>query len=148
MAFSESSFIIKPEKYGYRYLVLAFFLLTFNQAFCQDDSRKEAEQPNDDRILMIAEQPPEYPGGYESMLSFIKKNANFPDSAKLEGTVYVNFVVRKDGSIDEVKVLRGLSDDCNAEAMRVVKSMPKWKPAKDKGKPVNVRFNLPIRFKR
>ena len=64
-----------------------------------------------------------------------------------DGTVYVRFVVSKDGSISEVKTIRGISADCDKEAMRVVSMMPPWRPGKQNGKPVFVRFVLPIKFK-
>jgi len=65
----------------------------------------------------------------------------------IQGTVYVSFVVEKDGSISNVKALKGVGGGCNEEAVRVVKEMPKWKPGTDKGKPVRVQFNMPIQFK-
>lgn len=65
----------------------------------------------------------------------------------LPGTVYVQFVVEKDGSISDVKVLRGIGGGCDEEAVRVVKSMPKWKPGKQRGQPVRVYYTLPIDFK-
>jgi len=64
----------------------------------------------------------------------------------IEGTVYVTFVVEKDGSITDVRVLRGIGGGCDKEAIRVVKEMPKWDPGKQRGKPVRVQFNMPIRF--
>ncbi len=106
------------------------------------------EDPN--KIFMVVEQQPEFEGGYEAMMRFISKNVRYPASARrmgTEGTVYLSFVVGKDGSINDVTVLRGISADCDKEAVRVVQSMPNWKPGKQNGKPVLVRFNLPIRFK-
>ena len=84
------------------------------------------------------------------MNKFIAKNLRYPPSARrmgVDGTVYVSFVVGKDGTINDVKVLRGISADCDKEAVRVVQMMPPWKPGKQNGKAVFVRFNLPIKFK-
>jgi protein TonB len=107
-------------------------------------------EEDENKIFMVVEQQPEFEGGYEAMMNFIKKNMRYPASARrmgIDGTVYVSFVVGKDGSIADVKVLRGISADCDKEAVRVVQAMPPWKPGKQNGKPVFVRFNLPIKFK-
>jgi len=101
-------------------------------------------------VFMVVEQQPEFEGGYEAMMNFIKKNMRYPAAARrmgTEGTVFLSFVVGKDGSINDVSVLRGISAECDKEAVRVVQSMPNWKPGKQNGKPVLVRFNLPIKFK-
>jgi periplasmic protein TonB len=105
---------------------------------------------DENKVFMVVEQQPEFEGGYEAMMNFIRKNMKYPASARrmgVDGTVYVSFVVGKDGSINDVKVLRGISADCDKEAVRVVQMMPHWKPGKQNGKPVFVRFNLPIKFK-
>lgn len=108
-------------------------------------------EPVVEQIFTIVEQQPEFPGGYEAMMKFIQKNVNYPQVEKeagISGTCYVNFVVEKDGSITDVKVLRGVSGGpgCDKEAVRVVKSMPGWKPGKQNGSAVRVYFNLPIKF--
>ena len=104
---------------------------------------------DENTIFTVVEQQPEFQGGYAAMMNFIKKNMRYPASARrmgVDGTVYVSFVVSKDGSISEVKTIRGISADCDKEAMRVVSMMPPWKPGKQNGKPVFVRFVLPIKF--
>ncbi|MBT1704943.1 energy transducer TonB [Chryseosolibacter indicus] len=107
-------------------------------------------QEDDNQIFTVVEQQPEFQGGYEAMMNFIRKNMRYPASARrmgVDGTVYVQFVVGKDGAISEVKTIRGISADCDKEAERVVNMMPPWKAGKQNGKPVFVRFVLPIRFK-
>ena len=92
---------------------------------------------------------PEYPGGINAMYEFIQKNLKYPESAKnkgIEGRVFVQFVVEKDGSLTSFQVLRGVSDDIDAEAVRVLKMMPKWKPGMMDGKPVRVQFTMPFKF--
>jgi len=82
-------------------------------------------------------------------LLFIQKNIVYPQIAKEkgdQGTVYLQFIVEKDGSLTNIVVLRGVSPEIDREAVRVVSAMPKWKPAKQRGKPVRVRFNTPIKF--
>jgi protein TonB len=107
-------------------------------------------EEDENKIFTVVEQNPEFQGGYEAMMNFIRKHMRYPASARrmgVDGTVYVSFVVSKDGSINEVKVIRGISADCDQEAMRVVSMMPPWRPGKQNGKPVFVRFVLPIKFK-
>jgi periplasmic protein TonB len=110
----------------------------------EDIETEEAE------IFMVVEQMPEFPGGQEKLHAFLTENIKYPESAKesgIQGTVYVTFIVRKDGRISNAKILRGIGADCDEEALRVVNKMPSWKPAKQRGKNVDVQFNLPIGFK-
>lgn len=106
---------------------------------------------DDSKIYTDAvEVAPEYPGGYNAMFDFISKNVKYPKESKekgIEGRVYVQFVVEKDGSLNEITVLRGVSEDIDAEAIRVVKAMPKWKPGMNEGKTVRVQYVLPFNFK-
>ena len=107
-------------------------------------------ETEDAEIFMVVEQMPEFPGGQEKLHAFLAENIKYPESAKesgIQGTVYVTFVVRKDGRISDAKILRGIGADCDEEALRVVNKMPRWKPAKQRGKNVDVQFNLPIGFK-
>jgi len=92
---------------------------------------------------------PEFPGGNEALLKFITSNIRYPESAKkskIEGRVYVGFDIDTDGSVINIKVLRGVNSELDAEAIRVIKSMPKWTPGKQRGKAVRVNYTLPIMF--
>ncbi len=103
----------------------------------------------EEEIFTIVQDMPSFPGGDAAMLSYLGKNIKYPTLAKesgIQGTVYVTFVVEKDGSVSNVKVLRGIGGGCDEEAIRVVKSMPRWTPGKQRGKPVKVQYNLPCRF--
>jgi protein TonB len=100
-----------------------------------------------DEVFDVVEEQPEYPGGTQELYTFIGKNFKYPEMARaanVQGKVYVSFVVGKDGSIEDVKILRGLGSGLDEEAARVVKMMPKWKAGKQRGKEVKVRYNLPI----
>lgn len=100
--------------------------------------------------ITIAEVMPQFPGGEAEMMSFIGKNLKYPVVDQENGTqgrVTVRFVVTKTGDIDQVEVMRGISPTCDREAMRVVKSMPKWIPGKQNGKPVAVYFTLPVLYR-
>jgi len=103
-----------------------------------------------EQVFTVVEQMPEYSGGYEAMMKFISKNIKYPASARrmgIEGQVFVSFVVDTEGKISEVQTIKGISADCDKEAVRVVQLMPPWKAGKQNGKPVKVRFVLPIKFK-
>jgi periplasmic protein TonB len=101
-------------------------------------------------IVDFSTEKPAYPEGMNALMKFLGGNIKYPQIAKetgIEGKVIVQFVVTKEGSIEMVKVLRGIGGGCDEEALRVVKLMKKWLPGKNNGKPVNVRFTLPISFK-
>jgi len=103
-----------------------------------------------DKIFTMVEQQPEYAGGLEAMYKFINKNMKYPAQARrmgVEGQVFVGFVVDAEGRISEVKTIKGIGAGCDEEAMRVIQLMPPWKPGRQSGKAVKVRFVLPIKFK-
>lgn len=103
-----------------------------------------------DTIYNNIEIMPEFPGGFSELRNFLTSNVNYPESAKtnnIEGRTLVSFVVEKDGSITDIEVLRGFDKDCDAEAVRVVSTMPKWKPGVKDGETVRCRFTLPFTFK-
>ena len=103
-----------------------------------------------DTVYNVVEQMPEFPGGEQAMMKFVAENVKYPQEAKdknISGRVFVSFVVEKDGSVNEVKVLRGIGGGCDEEAVRVISAMPKWKPGKQKGEPVRVSYQIPINFK-
>lgn len=100
-------------------------------------------------IVTVVEEPAMFPGGVEALITFLSKNVTYPQEARETGTqgiVYVTFVVEKDGSISDIKILQDIGAGCGEEAVRVVKAMPKWIPAKHKGEKVRMQFNLPIKF--
>ena len=103
----------------------------------------------DDEVYSVVEDMPEFPGGMGAMNIYIAKNLRYPPDAveaKISGKVFVSFIVGKEGQITEVDVLRKLYPSLDMEAIRVVKSMPKWKPGMQNGKPVKVKYNLPVAF--
>ncbi len=108
----------------------------------EDDQKK-------DTVFRVVEVPPKYPGGEPARLKFFADNLKYPKQAKengIQGKVYVSFVVEPDGSVTNIKILRGIGGGCDEEAIRVVKLMPKWEPGTQRGKNVRVQFNLPIKF--
>ena len=103
-----------------------------------------------DSIFSVVETMPDFPGGQKELLSFLSRNIKYPTKAienKIQGRVIVQFVVNKDGSIFGAKVVRSVDPDLDKEALRVINSMPKWKPGMQKGEPVSVKFTVPIVFR-
>ena len=115
----------------------------------KDEGPKVIETPVQAEIFTVVEEQPGYPGGEEARISFLQQNIKYPEEAKelgIQGKVFVTFVVEVDGAISDVRVLRGIGGGCDEEAIRVVKAMPRWVPGKQRGVPVRVQFNLPIKF--
>ncbi|MFZ6014193.1 MAG: TonB family protein [Bacteroidota bacterium] len=103
-----------------------------------------------DSIHTVVDTMPEYRGGYEGMMRAIKNTMRYPASARrqgIDGIVYVSFIIDKQGRASDVRVIRGISLDCDAEASRVVSTLNDWTPGKHRGKVVNLRFVLPLKFK-
>lgn len=110
----------------------------------------EEEEVEEAEIFTIVEEMPDFPGGMAKLAEYLAKNIKYPQMAResgIQGRVFVNFVVEPDGSVSNVNVMRSLGGGCDEEAMRVVKSMPKWKPGKQRGKAVRVSYILPVNFK-
>ena len=107
------------------------------------------EEESDDEFFMVVEDMPAFPGGDLGLMKFIQRNVKYPPIAKeynIEGKVYISFIVDKSGSVTNVKIVRGVDKNLDAEAVRVVKLLPKYKPGKQRGKPVRVMFTIPINF--
>ena len=102
-----------------------------------------------DFIFVHVEEEPEFPGGMEALQKYIEDNMQYPRIAAetgIYGKVYITFVIGTDGTVQNPRLLRDIGGGCGAEAIRIVKSMPKWKPGKQNGKPVRVQYNLPVVF--
>jgi len=128
----------------------------FSQDFNLDDVIEEyvpidivEEETEQAPPLRFVEEMPEPIGGFEAMYAFLQSNLKYPEVARnngIQGQVFIEFVVEKDGSISNVKVLVGVYPELDQEAVRVVRMMPKWKPGKQMGKPVRTFYQIPIRF--
>jgi hypothetical protein len=97
-------------------------------------------------VFVVVENQPEFEGGHDAMADYLQKNLKDKKKLKGKGRVYTSFVVEKDGSIGDVKILRGINEDTDREAIRIISGMPKWKPGKQNGKTVRVRYILPLKF--
>ena len=109
------------------------------------------EEPEEQTIFEVVEQMPEFPnGGMAGLMQLLSKNIKYPTIAQENGTqgrVTVQFVVNKDGSIVDAKVIRGVDPYLDKEALRVIGTMPKWKPGMQRGKPVRVKYTVPVMFR-
>ena len=124
--------------------------ITEESAIEQIVFEEPVEEEVADEVFTIVEQQPVYPGGMSAFYQFVQKKLKYPSQARrmgIEGRVFVQFVVDKKGNITEVVAVRGIGAGCDVEAVRVIKSSPKWKAGKQRGKAVKVRMILPITFK-
>ena len=120
-------------------------LIGMTNAFAQQVTTTTAE-----KVFDVVDEMPSFPGGQGAMMEFLSKNIKYPVVAEengIQGQVLVKIVVKKDGTIDSPKVIKSVDPSLDKEAIRVVKTMPKWIPGKQKGEPVNVSFIVPVTFK-
>lgn len=115
------------------------------------EPQQEIDQPRQPEIFQFAEEMPDFPGGNDSFKKYINDNLRYPQDAKeanKQGTVYVSFVVRTDGSVTDVRVARGVSGapSLDKEAVRLISESPKWKPGRMNGRAVNVQMTMPVKF--
>lgn len=112
-------------------------------------STQEEEEEEETQVFFIVEDMPEFPGGELALRQFIANAIKYPVIAQengIQGRVYVTFVVNTDGSITDARIARGVDPSLDKEALRVVNTLPKWKPGKQRGKPVRVSYTVPINF--
>ena len=115
-----------------------------------DDIQVEPEEEVDDTPFMVVEDMPEFPGGTAALLEYLKKNIKYPAvcrEAGIQGRVLVSFIVNKDGSIVDAEVVKPINPSLDKEALRVISGMPKWKPGSQRGKPVRVKYTVPVNFR-
>jgi len=115
----------------------------------QEVAQETAVEAEEATIFSVVEESPGYPGGDEARMKYLRDNLKYPQLAResnIDGTVFIEFIVERDGSISKPLIKRDIGGGCGEEALRVVKSMPKWSPGKQRGKPVRTQFVLPIKF--
>ena len=113
-------------------------------------SNPQDKQKDNTKVYDVVEKMPSFPGGQGALFEYLCNNVHYPKVAeekKIEGRVIVTFVVGKDGSISNAELARSVSEELDAEAIRVVSSMPKWEPGTQNGKPVSVKFTVPVTFR-
>ncbi len=110
---------------------------------------EEEEEVVEMEIFTVVESMPSFPGGDAARMKYLQENINYPQMAResgIQGTVYVTFVVETNGEVTDIRILRGIGGGCDEEAVRVIEGMPKWNAGMQRGKPVRVQFNMPIKF--
>lgn len=113
------------------------------------DKQSNQKQQSDDPIFTVVEVMPQFPGGDEARNKYMQENLTYPDEARkagIQGTVYVTFVIETDGSVSNVRVLRGVDKSLDEVAVKAIENMPSWKPGMQRGEPVRVQFNMPVKF--
>ena len=145
---------MKQKNYFTQLLVAiaTFFPMCVKAQTNADTTLTTIDTSNNKSTLKIAviEIQPAYPGGEKALFEYLANNIKYPKKALdngIDGTVYVQFTIDKDGSVTDVKVLRGIGGGCNEEALRLIKSMPNWTPGTQQDIPVKVKYALPIKFK-
>ncbi len=110
---------------------------------------QQEEEADEREIFIVVEEPPSFPGGDAARIRFLSENVRYPQMAResgIQGTVFLTFVVERDGSVTDVRVMRPVGGGLDEEAVRVVKAMPRWNPGRQRGRAVRVQFTMPIRF--
>ncbi|MCQ2066561.1 MAG: TonB family protein [Bacteroidaceae bacterium] len=108
------------------------------------------EEPQEEAPFMVVEKMPEFPGGMSALMSYLQKNIKYPAVCRennIQGRVLIQFIVNKDGSIVEPEVVKSVNPYLDKEALRVIAAMPKWSPGEQRGKPVRVKYTVPVNFK-
>ena len=129
--------------------VLALLLSAHTAMHAQSNQNTE-RNASDEKIFDVVEQPPSFPGGQAALLSYLSKNVKYPEEAlkdNVQGRVIVGFIVEKDGSVSNAKIIRGVDSALDKEAIRIVMSMPKWTPGRQNGRNVRTKYNVPVNFK-
>jgi len=141
----------------YKYLLLVpvfLFLLFF--ANCQNNDiatgidLAKTSTPEENVVFEIVEKMPEYPGGQTALMSYLNKNIRYPEKAQangVQGRVIVQFIVGRDGSITDAVIVRSVEEELDKEAIRIISTMPKWIPGSQRGRPVRVKYTVPIAFR-
>ena len=130
---------------------ILFSVVAFAVTLAGYSQQKRAVAPSEgDPIICSFDEPqPEFPGGHKTMLKYLSKNLAYPEAAaraKVQGKVFLSFLIDETDKLSEIKILKGIGYGCDEEAIRLTKLMPPWKPGRQNGKPVAIRYQLPIRF--
>lgn len=118
-------------------------IVDFSNMVFEEETRDEGE------VFMIVEEMPEFPGGTEALQKYLAQSVRFPVIAQengIQGRVYIQFVINQNGEVTNATILRGVDPSLDREALRVVEAMPKWKPGKQRNRPVRVSYTVPINF--
>ncbi|GHT31642.1 hypothetical protein FACS189434_01740 [Bacteroidia bacterium] len=146
MKINNQNFIVMKKSILIGFIFCGLFA---NVAFATDSTAKEKITPSEERVLFFTDTMPQFPGGQEALYKFIAQNLRYPFYAAkngIQGRVMLRFIVQKDGSITNIKVISSPDESLSNEAVRVIMAMPNWIPGKLNGEPVDVYFTLPINY--
>ena len=146
------SYYKSTSLYDGRRFNISFKLLGYNESYPDQNTEKGLNDSVkwEGRIYEVVEQMPHFPGGAASLMRYLSENIRYPIQAQMEGIsgrVVVSFVVEPDGTFSDLRVIRSVDPILDKEALRVVRDMPRWIPGKQDGKPVPVRYNVPVSFR-
>ena len=130
-------------------LLVVLLISTYGFSACAQQVKSDSAVSSPRIVYTVVDRPPAFTGGSSELNWYLRKNLRYPEAARkarLEGRVFVSFIVNDQGGIEDVHVLNSLNREMDAEAVRLVQEMPTWIPGKQNGKPVNCRFNLPVIF--
>ena len=143
------SHTVKISKEGYSNFGKEIVIKENEETVLSDITLEKNVEPENDTPLQVAEVMPEFPGGIQALIQYLSNNIKYPVKCQengIQGRVIVSFIVERDGSISNMKVIKSIHPELDKEAIRVVSTMPKWKPGTQRGKAVRVSYNLPINF--
>ena len=126
-----------------------FFALACNDQLMAQQVKAKVPPSESNEVYMVVDQMPEYPGGHEALIDFLRRQLRYPKDARkmgIQGTSYIQFIVEKDGTLTNVQLQKGFDSACDAEAMKVVKQSKPWNPGVQNGKAVRTQMTLPINF--
>ena len=131
-------------------MMMKKILLAITLILCSVTVAAQNDTLDDDRSLVFGQEiDPEFPGGIDSLYGYLCRNLSYPAEAReqgITGKVYVTFVIERDGSVADVRILRDIGGGCGEAVVEAVRNMPRWKPATLRGKPIRTQFNLPVNF--
>lgn len=132
------------------FFLFIFLALTKQTCFAQSTNANTTVYTNGDQVVYTrVDKMPEYPGGQVALVKFLSKNIKYPSKYKkdkVNGRVFVSFIIDKDGKVTSAKIVKSLNEECDAEAIRVISKMPDWIPGEKDGIKVAVQFGLPVNF--
>ena len=135
-----------------KFIIMSFIIMSLMALFglTTVSAQKTVVAKKNQQVFDVVEKMPEYPGGQAALFEYLQKNVKYPADAekkKVEGRVLVTFVVNTDGSITDIEVVRKTFPSLDAEAVRVISGMPRWKPGEQKGQKVRVKYTVPLTFR-
>lgn len=131
-------------------LFVLVLLLSVHTVMHAQSNQSTERNASDEKIFDVVEQPPSFPGGQAALMSYLSKSVKYPEEAlkdNVQGRVIVGFIVEKDGSVSNAKIIRSVDSALDKEAIRIVMSMPKWTPGRQNGRNVRTKYNVPVNFK-